>query len=448
MNSGVSRSWLWAGCFTFATLVVACGGGEDGSDSFKSDDGVVSVDVPPGAAPDGFSGSVSQSDPSDLGVDTSGVELMVLVYEFGPDGTEFDEPVNVTFRIPSALGGFDPDAGLPITLLVIEDGAGGFEQFEDSNSYFDGDVLVVEGTTTHFSKAVIAFSGVELYLSPNPPGLEKPVGSTFTVSLSTRSRANEEIEVLAIGKIDFAASGALEVVNVDSTESATIRCAEKGPGSIEAMILGAVGEYPTLAAFAQVLTGAGGEFIGSLSLEIECVESSGTTSTTSTTEPPTGSDPPGDQKDGADSTQVEEGEGVDGGDITHVSHVPGPDGSGINYFDIDVVGNGKQTAEDASNYLIQIEVHDPGGEWQSFVEFRFGDVQGGKVWLGPKESGRDTVDGATVTAEWLDDDTLRICVDGGATRLNVETMFLVEINVFNDKGHYYDGVVGEGVGAN
>ena len=112
----------------------------DGLSTFASDDGVVSVEVPPGAAPEGFAGTVSLSDPSALDVDISDVESVLLVYELGPDGTEFSEPVTVTFRIPRALGGFDPDLGLPISLIVIEDGAGGFEPLGSMTSFLDGDV--------------------------------------------------------------------------------------------------------------------------------------------------------------------------------------------------------------------------------------------------------------------------------------------------------------------
>ena len=442
----MSRSWFWAGCFAFTLLLAACGGGDDGLTSFTSDDGVVSVEVPPGAAPDDFSATVSLSDPSALGVDTSDVESVILVYELGPDGTEFDEPVTVTFRIPSAIGGFDPAAGLPVSLIVIEDGTGGFEPLGSMKSFLDGDVLVVEGTTTHFSQAVIMLAGVEVFFSLNPPGLMKPVESTFNVSLGLRLTLNGYgIESLFIGRTDFAATGALEVVSVDSKDAATIRCAKKGGGVVEATVFGDLADAIPIATLAQLLTGGSGEFIGSLSLEIECVEGpADTTSTTSTTEPPTGSDPEGDGKNG-ESEPVTPEEDVPGADIRSVRHERGP--SGENCFIIDVYGDGKKTATDGEqpvgNYLIDIEVPGPDG-WGTRVEFRQGEPEPGNVRLGAKTSGRDTLEGAEVSVEWVDSDTMKVTVAGTGTDLGVGT-FAVDINVFFSGGSFYDHA--EGVGA-
>ena len=80
---------------------------------------------------------------------------MVLVYDLGPGGTTFSEPVTVTVRVSPGLGDFDPESGVPIAVLLIEDGNGGFEQLKDSRVFLDGETLVLEGETTHFSNLVV-----------------------------------------------------------------------------------------------------------------------------------------------------------------------------------------------------------------------------------------------------------------------------------------------------
>ena len=240
----------------------------DGLSTFASDDGVVSVEVPPGAAPEGFAGTVSLSDPSALDVDISDVESVLLVYELGPDGTEFSEPVTVTFRIPRALGGFDPDLGLPISLIVIEDGAGGFEPLGSMTSFLDGDVLVVEGTTPHFSTAIAFVEDHEVELVIDPPGRENVIESLFQVSVKERN-PDKDLVPVTINRIDFSIEGPLEVFS-DDGKVATIECVRAGVGTIRARLFGTTFGY---GAFIDAFTGGTAEFLAVLSVEIECTGS-------------------------------------------------------------------------------------------------------------------------------------------------------------------------------
>ncbi len=287
-KSAVSRNWFWAGFFAFVLMLAGCGGGDGGptsstSDggptSFTSDDGVVSVEVPPGAAPDSFSGTVTKGDLSVLGVDISDVESALLVYQLGPDGTEFDEPVMVTFRISPALGGFDPDLGLPLSLVVIEDDAGGFEPLGSMTSFLDGDVLVVEGTTTHFSTAVVEVINGHIELVVDPPGRRKNVDSLFEVRIEESGATGDEDDNFAVvGRVDYSSERPIEIFAIESNV-ATMECIEEGEGTIDALVFGADihsigGNLDLLGAwlFVHLLTGGSFEFFGSLSLDIECVD--------------------------------------------------------------------------------------------------------------------------------------------------------------------------------
>ncbi|MFV2001267.1 MAG: hypothetical protein ACC654_12965, partial [Acidimicrobiia bacterium] len=152
-----------------------------------------------------------------------------------------------------------------------------------------------------------------------------------------------------------------------------------------------------------------------------------------------GSDPEGDGKNG-ESQPVTAEDDVPGGDIEFARYEPGP--AGENCFIIEVYGDGETTAADATNEIIDFEVVEPdGGEWQARAEYFQGSPDPGFVWLGPKTSGRDTLDGATVTPVWEESDTLRVCVDSGGTILSVET-FSVTFNVFTPEGSYYDEAEG------
>ena len=167
-----------------------------------------------------------------------------------------------------------------------------------------------------------------------------------------------------------------------------------------------------------------------------------TTTTTTTTEPSSeGSDPQGDTKASADDQTVES----PGVDIASVLHER--DDSGSNCFIIDVYGDGETTAAEAGNYLIIVEVVDPdseGGGWGGRVQYRLGTLEPGSVQIGLLASGRDKLEGSTVTAAWDDSDTVRTCVDSGETSLGVET-FNISIHGFGTTdGDVYDEA--EGVG--
>jgi hypothetical protein len=154
-----------------------------------------------------------------------------------------------------------------------------------------------------------------------------------------------------------------------------------------------------------------------------------------------GSDPKGDPLDGLDNP-TEEG-AVAGGDIASVRHVL--DESGDNCFVIDFYGDAEATAAEVGTYMVDVEVDDSkGGGFGVRTEFSRGEAANGSVRLGPLGPGRDKLEGAAVTLAWDDSDTLRTCIDGGDTTLDVAT-FMVSMYIFSADGDYWDRA--EGIGA-
>lgn len=203
------RRWRWM--IAFLLVASACGGGDSGGDtattgvsdvaavspedtqaaggspegvSVTSSDGIVTVEVPAGAAPDGVTVTVDAGDPASLPQELRDSGLPVFVYELGPDGTQFAEPVMVTFRIPAAVAGFDPAVGMPMAVLASRSGEGLLDLYASVDVSLAGDVLVVSGSTDHFTQAVVVLSGVSLSLVTRPSPVKVGEGQIFHALVS------------------------------------------------------------------------------------------------------------------------------------------------------------------------------------------------------------------------------------------------------------------------
>lgn len=127
-----------------------------------------------------------------------------------------------------------------------------------------------------------------------------------------------------------------------------------------------------------------------------------------------------------------------GADIKNVRYVLGS--SGAHCFFIEVYGDGKQAVTEVSNYVVDVEVGASDG-WGAHVEFLQGEPEPGRVFLGPLGPGRDILEGAEVSVEWVDDDTMKVTVTGTGTELNVGA-FDVAIFVFMGGDSFYDQAEG------
>lgn len=187
-------SIAFAGVAMVGVVLAACGGGGDDEPSFegttvRSDDGVLTVEVPEGAASDGIEVTITAISEEDLPSELQGVDpdaVVIVGYELGPDGAEFSEPVAVTFRIdPEEIGLELPEGAVPAALLLTENAAGELENAQRGElSREDGD-LVARMTTVHFSPAVVVLS-TEMAVMLTPPEVELEVGGTFVARVHVR----------------------------------------------------------------------------------------------------------------------------------------------------------------------------------------------------------------------------------------------------------------------
>ena len=457
-----------------AVLGASCGTGDDPTgESVTSSDGIVTVEVPAGAAPEGVTVTVDVGDPGSLPQELRDSGLPIFVYELGPDGTQFAEPVTVRFRIPAALAGFDAAAGMPMALLAGRSGDAPLDLYASVDVSLDGDVLVVSGSTDHFTDAVVIVSDVPLSLATLPSPVRVGVGQFFHAIVSNIGDYQQAVEAKGEGaRTLYEAKSPISVVRLIDGIVGEFRCNDATNGVLPEAITAEVRrtfsrpdaelrenlQEPNLFQFV-LFSGdifgifEGREVVATFHADVECTPSTTTTTTTAapsgtggqqstTTESPTGSDPKGDHED-RESNKAKEGEG-EAADIKSVLHVLGD--SGENCFIIEVYGDG-ETAADAGTYLIQIEVVDPeseGGGWGADVQIRSGTPEAGFVLSGLLDSGRDRLEGAEVSVMWINGNTMKVTVAGAGTALGVESFNVLIISSSTD-GNFSDHA--EGVGA-
>ncbi|WP_369162700.1 hypothetical protein [Candidatus Thiodiazotropha sp. LNASS1] len=130
--------------------------GVDGG-SITSSDGRLSLHFPDGALPAENTITIKAVDPGQLGSEFNDIDVDV-VYELGPDGLSFDEPVSVTLTMdaPSA----DDAAGRTITALPLLTASGGtVEAGGNPDIQFNDDgTLTATAEIMHFSQLAHAES--------------------------------------------------------------------------------------------------------------------------------------------------------------------------------------------------------------------------------------------------------------------------------------------------
>ena len=190
----------------WALIVSACGGGDDDASSegeiVESADGVLTVQVPDGAALDGVEVSIAALEDGDLPSELQETDAVVVGYELSPDGAEFSEPLTVTFRLdPGDIGLELSDAAVPLGLLLTQNAAGELESLRGAELSRDGDQIVAQVAVTHFSPAIVVITD-ELMFELSPAKLELQVGESWHVLVTENSvSVGEEPEWKAISPL-------------------------------------------------------------------------------------------------------------------------------------------------------------------------------------------------------------------------------------------------------
>jgi hypothetical protein len=424
------------------------GDGDGGSMVFMIDGVVVTLDVPDGALAVGTEIEIADGNlPPGLAQIS---EITAYAFDLEPSGLEFSQPATITFRL-AAPG----DTGTPLVLVIIES-EDGTANVVSSEVTRHGDEVEVSALVDHFSQAYLVLpDGTEVVLTPEL--LHMGVGESGRSEMKFRRVRETSFTGFTTSHAYFYEDGFdLNVLPVASGfitaafkgTGIEVTCLEKTDGVIENAYEAIVenhwnSEHPWMDGMTGSLAGVTSRAQIRLLGDVECDAVAATTSTTTTTEPPTGSDPVGDQEDSSTSEQVEAGKGEPGGDIENVRNEA--DDAGRQCFVVHVAGDGEALATGGTGwYDIIFGVEDPDGEeWRANVAYFEPTPTDRGVYLGPPAPGQQKVEGATVTAEWVDRDTLRACVDGGETSLAVAT-FKVSIGVSTPNGTFWDYATGIG----
>ena len=121
-----------------------------------SADGILTVDVPAGAA--GAAVEIARLENAGLPPEVLGDGVVVVGYELSPDASEFAEPLVLTFRVDPAELGLDlADGTVPLGFLFTQDADGEFESLGGVLSR-EGDMVMARAEVTHFSPAFLVIS--------------------------------------------------------------------------------------------------------------------------------------------------------------------------------------------------------------------------------------------------------------------------------------------------
>ena len=167
--------------------------GPDGG-TVTSDDGGFTVEIPAGALDESILVSIDVSAAADVGVEES--LIAGPIYQLNPDGVVFDVPVLTVRRLSAANLGIG-DNVVPF-FHVFQGVADGWVPLS-TETVRDGDSLVVEAETDHFSPNVVVETTTVLgretvQLSLEPAAFTIPVETHETTSWDRKVRSGSDVE--------------------------------------------------------------------------------------------------------------------------------------------------------------------------------------------------------------------------------------------------------------
>lgn len=186
--------WLVGTVCLVAALVAACGDGASDSigpdgGSVTSDDGLVSLVVPPGALDERTQISVSAVAADDAPAAVREQALGDVVYRLEPEGLVFSEGASVEWDLQGVLGHDSIDAGVPLLLLTTVRSGEEPEALDAQEIRADMSTgqLIGTGQLDHFSWLVIQRSDTPLVgLLEQVEPREWLLGQAFTVASHLR----------------------------------------------------------------------------------------------------------------------------------------------------------------------------------------------------------------------------------------------------------------------
>ncbi|MDJ0655350.1 MAG: Ig-like domain-containing protein [Xanthomonadales bacterium] len=149
-----------------------------------SPDGLVTLDIPPGALSQTTRITIRKLMPQDLDADLAAAGPLAS-YEFGPDGLQFSQPVGFTAEIDSQIPGAPPATMTPATLVTQAEGPA--EVLNNVANQMGSGRMTISGELTHFSRfALLPFSRVVITPDQRLFGLVGgPVTGRYRVSIQS-----------------------------------------------------------------------------------------------------------------------------------------------------------------------------------------------------------------------------------------------------------------------
>lgn len=132
------------------TPVSAADGG-----TVTSDDGRLTLDIPPGAVTEDVEVSISALPPGEVPEGAEDLPVVGVVYELEPDGLQLGSPATVEVRLdPDDLGVPTGEAGVPLVFAAVFGADGSATLLDDQVISRTESHVVLSGTLSHFSRIV------------------------------------------------------------------------------------------------------------------------------------------------------------------------------------------------------------------------------------------------------------------------------------------------------
>ena len=120
---------------------------------YTFDDGALTIEVPPGALPDGVQLVATQRGPEDRPPELADIQMSGTFYSLEPDGLTFAQPITINRRVAVADTGVDiATKGLPLITLALRTSDGQWEWLAEQAITTDGEFIYIAGKASHTSQ--------------------------------------------------------------------------------------------------------------------------------------------------------------------------------------------------------------------------------------------------------------------------------------------------------
>ncbi len=405
-------------------LLVACGGGNGSSGddltatpndvsaesgdgqptegTIVSSDGVLTVDIPEGAAPAGTVVTIVELDETWRPEQLQVADVSMAAYDLLPDGAVFAEPVTITYRIdPNDLGLELLDGAVPVALLVTQDESGELGMVGVELSRENG-MFVARASTTHFSPFAIMISDTSA-IALVPPALALAVGGQERVELRKVTLTGSELLGARLRRNElWTATAPFVAETIDPLRGAWIECSAPTDGVVPdayiLQILKATGSDVQLEAMSFLISQLG--LLHTTEHQVTYTLSGSGTCTLD------GTDPIGDPFSSSGSSATEDPT-ADAVDIVEISHRQVD--LTTHEFTVHLGGPGEVVAKDLQTSLFQLSGRIdgvepwPNGGWDFTIVYANGVIEPVTVLSRSVEDGEPTttrVGGASADINW------------------------------------------------